>query len=127
MRIPDAARRAGVDLGALRSTISKNEVATLQTADAQGDLVKQLSKMTYNGKGAMKSLRSLGFAATATSRSLSEMAPIAASLQDMGIKGDVGDELNRVAEIAKTLRLDHEQVSRSYLKRLRRWQEDLER
>lgn len=32
-----------------------------------------------------------------------------------------------VAEIAKTLRLDHEQVSRSYLKRLRRWVEDLER
>jgi flagellar biosynthesis protein FlhG len=32
-----------------------------------------------------------------------------------------------VAEIAKTLRLDHEQVSRSYLKRLRRWVEDMER
>jgi flagellar biosynthesis protein FlhG len=31
-----------------------------------------------------------------------------------------------VAEIAKTLRLDHEQVSRSYLKRLRRWVEDME-
>ncbi|MCA9576752.1 MAG: helix-turn-helix domain-containing protein [Polyangiales bacterium] len=32
-----------------------------------------------------------------------------------------------VAEVAKTLRLDHEQVSRSYIKRLRRWVEDMER
>ena len=99
------ARRAGLDLGALRSTVKGNETATLQGADAQADFVAALSKTTYNGKGAMQSLRSVGYAATASGRDLSELVPVVASIQDgLQVKGDVGDELQRLGDLAQRLK-----------------------
>ena len=99
------ARRAGVDLGALRATVKGNETATLQGADAQGDFVNALAKTTYNGKGAMASLRSVGYAATASGRDLAELVPVVASIQDgLNVKGDVGDELQRLGDLAARLK-----------------------
>lgn len=99
------ARRAGVDLGSLRATLKGNETATLQGADAQGDFVNALAKTTYNGKGAMQSLRSVGYAATASGRDLSELVPVVASIQDgLNVRGDVGDELQRLGDLAQRLK-----------------------
>ena len=98
------ARRAGLDLGALRSTVTKNEIATLQGADAQLDYVNALQKTTYNGKGAQASLRSVGMAALASGRDLQEMVPVTAALQDIGIKSDVGDQLARLGDLAQRLK-----------------------
>lgn len=99
------ARRAGVDLGSLRATLKGNETATLQGAHAQSDFVAALAKTTYNGKGAMASLRSVGFAATASGRDLAEMIPVVASLQTgLNIKGNVGDELKRIGDLAQRLK-----------------------
>ena len=100
-----SARRAGVDLGALRATVSRNETATLQSADAQTDFVNALAKTTYNGKGAAESLRSVGINALASGRDLSELLPVVASLQSgLQVKGDVGDELQRLADLAQRLK-----------------------
>ena len=99
------ARRAGLDLGSLRATIKGNEVATLQGADAQQDFIAALQRTTYNGKGAQQSLRSVGYAATASGRDLSELVPVVASIQDgLNIKGDVGDELQRLGDLAQRLK-----------------------
>ena len=99
------ARRAGLDLGALRATVKGNETATLQGADAQADFVAALAKTSYNGKGAMASLRSVGYAATASGRDLSELVPVVASIQDgLNVKGDVGDELQRLGDLAQRLK-----------------------
>lgn len=99
------ARRAGLDLGSLRATLKGNEVATLQGADAQNDFINALQRTTYNGKGAQQSLRSVGYAATASGRDLSELVPVVASIQSgLQVKGDVGDELQRLGDLAQRLK-----------------------
>ncbi len=104
-RTAQGARRAGVDLSALRTTVARNELATLHGADAQLDLVISLQRTTYNGRGAVDSLRSIGMAATASGRDLAELVPVVASLQDgLNVRGDVGDELGRITHLARELK-----------------------
>lgn len=98
------ARRAGIDVGQLRQSYLQNELATLQSAQAQDALVQEVQKLTYGGKGASESLEGLGKVATASGRSLQEYAPLVASLQDgIGIVGNVSAEVERLIEQARRL------------------------
>lgn len=98
------ARRAGVDVDKLRGSYLANELATLQSRDAQDALVQEVEKLNYGGRGAAASLEGLGKIATSSGRSVREYAPLVASLQDgLGIVGDVSGEVERLIAEAQRL------------------------
>ena len=100
----NAARRAGTELGTYRDTIGATERETLQSADAQSDLVNEVQRMSYGGATAAASLRGVAAAATATGRDVREFGGVIASLQDgLGIVGNVSGEIDRLMESARRL------------------------
>ena len=100
----NAARRAGTDLAAFRSTVSGTERDTIQATDAQIELVNEVQRLSYGGAGAAASLRGIGAVATASGRDVREFSGVLASLQDgLGIVGDASGEVSRLIETSRRL------------------------
>lgn len=104
-RTSQTARRAGLDVDLLRSTITRNERTTTQSADSQAEFVEQLQRVTYQGKGAAESLRGMSALATSWGRDVRDLVPVAAAFQDgLRIKGDITPEIERVIASAERLK-----------------------
>lgn len=100
----NAARRAGTELGTYRDIIGTTERETLQSADAQSELVNEVQRMSYGGATAAASLRGVAAAAAATGKDVREFGGVIASLQDgLGIVGDVSGEIDRLMEASRRL------------------------
>lgn len=97
-------RRASIDLATLRDVVEENETANNESADSSTEFVEALTRLTYDGRSAAETVKSMSQEARATGRSLQELTARAAALRTgLGLVGDQEAELGRIRDMAESL------------------------